>query len=105
ENQNVSVIGPFPDIQKKAYWMASYSHRTSYFFEGFLIWDMYKENREELVRSHLLNDYVVFDYTDIGLLQDRSLVEQWLEFEKQNMGSHTLIYNKDNIRVYKYEAT
>jgi hypothetical protein len=52
-----------------------------------------------------LNDYVVFDYTDIGLLQDRSLVEQWLEFEKQNMGSHTLIYNKDNIRVYKYEAT
>jgi hypothetical protein len=105
EDVNVSVIGPPPEIMQKVWWMASYSHRTSHYFEGFLTWGTFKENREELVRSHLLNDYVVFDYTDIGLLQDRSLVEQWLEFEKQNMGSHTLIYNKDNIRVYKYEAT
>jgi len=105
ENQNVSVIGPFPDIMKKVWWMASYSHRTSFYFEGFLTWPTFEENREETVRYHILNDYVVFDYTDITLLRDRSLVDQWLEFENQNFANHTLVYNKDNIRVYKYESS
>ena len=105
ENQNVSVIGPFPDIMKKVWWMASYSHRTSFYFEGFLTWSTYEENREEIVRYHILNDYVVFDYSDIALLSDRSYIERWLEFEKQNFGNHTLLYDKDNIRVYKYEAS
>ena len=91
-------------IMQKVYWMASYSHRISFFFEGFLIWGKYKDN-PEIARYHLLNDYMVFDYTDIGLLGDRSFAEKWLEFEKQNMGNHKLIYNKDNIRVYKYEAS
>jgi hypothetical protein len=102
ENQNVSVIGPFPDIMQKVWWMASYSHRTSHYFEGFLTWSTFEENRDEIVRQHLLNDYIVFDYTDIALLGDRSFVERWLAFEKQNMENHTLLYNKDNIRVYKY---
>ena len=105
ENENVSVIGPFPDIMKKVWWMASYSHRISAYFEGFLTWSTFEENREETVRYHLLNDYIVFDYTDIALLSDKSLVERWLEFEQQNMGNHTLIYNRNNMRVYKYEAT
>jgi len=85
--------------------MASYSHRTSAYFEGFLTWSTFKENREETVRYHLLNDYIVFDYTDIALLSDKSLAERWLEFEQRNMGNHTLIYNRNNMRVYKYEAT
>jgi len=105
ENQNVSIIGPFPDIMRKVWWMASYSHRTSAYFEGFLTWKTFAENREETVSYHLLNDYIVFDYTDIALLRDRSLVDRWLEFERQNMDSHKLLYNKENIRVYKYEAS
>ena len=105
EDINVSVIGPYPDIMKKASWMASYSHRTSHYFEGFLTWPRYEENREEIINYHLLNDYVVFDYTDIALLSDKSLAEQWLSFEKQQMANHTLLYNKDNIRVYKYESS
>ena len=105
ENQNVSVIGPFQDIMEKVWWMASFSHRTSFFFEGFLTWPTFEENREEIIRYHLLNDVIVFDYTDISLLADKSFAEQWLAFEKQNMGNHTLLYNKDNIRVYKYEAS
>lgn len=104
ENQNVSIIGPPSEIMQKVWWMASFSHRTSFFFEGFLTWKTFKENREDTVKYHLLNDYIVFDYSDIALLSDRSLVEQWLEFEKQNMGNHTLLYNKDNVRVYKYEG-
>jgi hypothetical protein len=105
EDVNVSVIGPPPEIMQKVWWMASYSHRTSHYFEGFLTWGTFKENREETVKYHILNDYVVFDYSDIVLLSDRSLVEQWLEFEKQNFGNHTLLYNQDNIRVYKYESS
>tara|TARA_Y100000294_G_C8565231_1_gene340562 strand:+ start:2121 stop:3737 length:1617 start_codon:yes stop_codon:yes gene_type:complete len=105
ENENVSVIGPPSQIMQKAWWMASYSHRVSHYFEGFLIWGTFEENREETIKNHLLNDYLVFDYTDIAMLSDRSFVERWLEFEKQNMGNHTLLYNKDNIRVYKYEAS
>ena len=104
EDQNVSIIGPIPEIMQKVWWMASYSHRVSYYFEGFLTWKTFEKNREETIRYHLLNDYIVFDYSDIALLSNRSLVEQWLEFEKQNMGSHKLLYNRNNIRVYKYEA-
>jgi hypothetical protein len=94
ENQNVSVIGPPPEIMKKVWWMASYSHRTSHYFEGFMTWGTFEENREETIRQHILNDYVVFDYS-----------EKWLDFEKQNFGNHTLLYDKDNIRVYKYESS
>ncbi len=104
ENQNVSVIGPIPEIMQKVWWMASYSHRTSYYFEGFLTWKTFEKNREETVRYHLLNDFIVFDYTDIALL-DRSLAERWLAFEQQNFANHTLLYNRNNIRVYKYEAS
>ena len=106
ENANVSVIGPPEQIMQKIWWMASYSHRTSFFFEGFILWPSGKnESVEETVKYHLLNDYVMFDYTDIGLLSDRSFVDKWLAFEKQNLGNHTLLYNKDNIRAYKYEAS
>ena len=103
EDQNVSVIGPIPDLMQKVWWMASYSHRVSSYFEGFFTWPQYEENREEIIRYHILNDYVVFDYTDIALLSDRSVAERWLEFERQNFANHTLLYNKDNIRVYHYE--
>ncbi len=51
-----------------------------------------------------MNDYIVFDYSDIDLLSDKSLSNQWIDFEKTNMGNHTLIYSRGNIRVYKYEA-
>ncbi len=104
EDQNVSIIGPIPEIMQKVWWMASYSHRTNYYFEGFLTWKTFEKNREETVRYHLLNDFIVFDYTDIALL-DRSLAERWLAFEQQNFANHTLLYNRNNIRVYKYEAS
>ena len=103
EGQNVSIIGPPPQIMQKVWWMASFSHRVSHYFEGFLTWNIYEENREEIVRYHLLNDYIVVDYSDIALLSDRSFVSTWQEFEKANLANHTLLYNKDNIRVYKHE--
>jgi hypothetical protein len=105
EDENVSIAGPPSQIMQKVWWMASFSHKTSFFFEGFLTWKTFEENREETVSYHLLNDYVVMDYSDIALLSDRSFVESWSEFEQQNLGGHNLVYNKDNIRVYKYEAS
>src|SRR3989338_4874846 len=104
ENQNVSIIGPPAEILQKVWWMASYSHRTSQFFEGFLKWKIYEENREEIVNYHLLNDYIVVDYSDIGLLQDKAIMEQWQLFEQDNLAKHKLLYNKGSIKVYKYEA-
>ena len=107
EDQNVSVLGqiegaPFDTI-KKVWWMASYSHRTSYFFEGFLKWKTYEENRNETIQSHLLNDYIVVDYTDIILLGSQELANNLQAFERDVLANHTLLYNKNNIRVYKYE--
>ena len=104
ENQNASVIGPPGELLQKVWWMASYSHRTSFFFEGFLKWKTYAENREEIVRYHLLNDYIVVDYTDVSLISDRSFVENLQEFEKNNLQNHTLLYNKNGVKVYKYKA-
>lgn len=104
ENQNVSIIGPPPEIMQKVWWMASVSHRISLFFEGFLTWGRYRD-KPEIARYHLLNDVIVMDYSDIALLSDRRFVEQWIAFENQNLANHTLLYNKDNIRVYKYEAS
>lgn len=105
ENDNVSIIGPPAEIMQKVWWMASYSHRTSHFFEGFLTWSTYEENREQTIVNHIMNDYVVFDYSDIARLSDSSYAERWLEFERSNFGNHTLLYNKDNIRVYRYESS
>ena len=88
---------------EKVWWMASISHRVSNFFEGFLTWGRYKD-KPEIERSHLLNDFIVMDYSDIGLISDRSYVDKWQQYEKQNLANHTLLYNKGNIGVYKYEA-
>ena len=84
--------------------MSSISHRVSHFFEGFLTWPDYSDD-PEIARGHLLNDTILFDYSDIARISDRSLAEQWLAFEQQNLQDHTLIYNKENIRVYKYETS
>jgi len=105
DNVNVSVIGPPSQIMQKVWWMASYSHITSHYFEGFLTWGTFEENRDEIVRYHVLNDYIVMDYSDIALLSDRSMVERWQQFENQALANHTLLYNKNNIRVYKYETS
>jgi len=105
QDENVSIAGPPQQLLQKVWWMASFSHRTSFYFEGFLRWSTFEENREETVSYHLLNDYIVFDYSDIALLSDRSFVERWQQFEQENLGNHALLYNKDNIRVYKFEAT
>lgn len=102
EGENVSVMGPPEQLMKKVWWMASYSHRTSHYFEGFLRWETYADERNETIRQHLLNDYLVLDYSDIGRLQDQSLARQWQEFERRQLANHTLIYDRDMIRIYKY---
>ena len=103
ESTNVSIIGPPPQIMSKVWWMSSITNRVTNYFEGFLTWGKYKDD-PEIARGHLKEDYIVFDYSDIALFS-RELTEQWLAFEQQSMENHTLIYNKGNIRVYKYETS
>ncbi|MBW2976433.1 glycosyltransferase family 39 protein [Candidatus Woesearchaeota archaeon] len=103
ENQNVSVIGQPSQIMQKVWWMASFSHRVSNFFEGFLTWRYWEDNREVIVRDHILNDVIVMDYTDLLAIGNKELLDQWSSFEKQNLANHTLLYDRENIRVYKYE--
>jgi len=106
EDINVSIIGTPEQLDKKVWWMASYSHRVSHYFEGFFTWSSEdEETKQKIASGHLLSDYVVFDYSDIALLSDRSFVERWSAFEQQNMVNHTLLYNKDNMKVYKYESS
>jgi len=102
EDQNISVIGPPPQLMQRTWWIAGYSQRVSHYFEGFLTWGRFKDN-PEFAKYHLLNDYLLFDYSDIGIISDRRLAEQWINFEQQNMRNHTLVYNKNNVRVYHYE--
>jgi len=102
EGQNASIIGPPAEITQKVWWMASVSHRTSFYFEGFVKWRTYEKNRNETIIYHLMNDYMVVDYSDIALLSDKSFVENLQAFEKSTLQNHALLYNKNNIRVYKY---
>ena len=117
ENQNVTIIGPWqvfpqkfiqdryiPDIMQKVWWMASYSHRVSNLFEGFLRWGYWEDNREVIIRDHIFNDVIVMDYTDLVLLGNKDLLDYWISFEKQSLANHTLLYKTDKIRVYKYES-
>ena len=107
ENDEVSIIGVPDFVLQKVWWMTSISHRPSYFYEGFLKWGKeFAENREERVRNHTLNDYLVLDYSDISRYQQlQPLYQQWLTFEEQNLGNHTIKYTtKDGtIKVLKYE--
>lgn len=102
EDQNVSIIGPPQQLMQKVWWIAAYSQRIGHYFEGFLVWNSYKD-KPEIARYHLLNDVIVMDYSDIALLSDQRLVEQWLAFEKQTLVNYSLLYSRGNIRVYKYD--
>ena len=105
EIQNVSIMGPPSQIMQKVWWMSSFSHRTSFLYEGFLNWKTYAENREQTIQNHLENDLIVVDYSDVILFGSQELVDQIIKFEEEKLVNHTIIYQTNSIRVYKYENT
>ena len=48
-------------------------------------------------------DYVIFDYTDLIAIGNQQGVEAIAQMEQQLVNNATLVYNKNNIRVYQFE--
>jgi hypothetical protein len=101
---NVSVLGlPYiPQLldadARKVKWLAAVSHHVTRF---------YPLDDEDMARHHLENFYIVVDYTMLIPLKDRepfnSILTETQLMEKTILINHTLLYNKDNIKVYKLE--
>ena len=90
---NVSVVGVPDQLYKQLPWMAIFSQRLNRHFESFTA---------EEARQHLLNDYIFVDYTNSILLNDPARIKSLQEFESAALENFTLLYNKNNIRIYKY---
>ena len=95
---NISILGivHYPNFvsstSKKIRWMAAVSQHINRFY--YLL----EEDEKPL---HLKNDYIIMDYTMIAPLNDKALYDNMAEFEKTTLINRTLIYNQNNIRIYK----
>lgn len=99
-NYNISVLGiPHQSnfLSATAYkirWFAAVSQHVTRFY-------YLREDKEELLKSK--DWYIMLDYTMVGTLNDRQTFEDMQEFEKTKLANHSLVYDKNNIRVYKIE--
>ena len=75
--------------QQKSRWMWMMSQR--YVMQG-----------EEGKRVNITN-YIIMDYSDFAFVGSKDMINQLQEWERQNLANNTLIYNKEYIRVYKFE--
>ncbi|MBS3095915.1 glycosyltransferase family 39 protein [Candidatus Woesearchaeota archaeon] len=100
KNVNVTVLGiPYQDqvlsaTSKKIRWMAAVSQHVTRFY-------YFREDKEIILKSP--EWYIMLDYTMIGPLNDQETFNFMQDFEKTALSNHTLVYNKDNIEVYKFE--
>ena len=74
--------------------MAAISQHVTRFYE-------FREDKEEILKSK--EWYIMLDYTMLGPLNDQETLKSMQKFEKTELANHTLVYNRDNIRVFKYE--
>ena len=96
---NISVLGiPHADnfasaTSKKIRWLGAASqHATRFHF--------FREDQQGTLDSK--EWYIMMDYTMVGPMRDQQSADMLQQFEKVNLTNHTLIYNKDDIRVYKH---
>ena len=98
DSYNITVLGiPYTSnflelTAKKIKWLSAVSQHVLRFY--YLL-----DNRGE----YLKNNYVLLDYTMVGPLNDKETFDEMQSFEKNNLANHTLVYDKNNIRVYKPE--
>ena len=97
---NITILGiPHADnflsaTSKKIRWFAAASQHVTRFY-------YFLENKEEILKSP--DWYIMLDYTMLGPLNDRETFNYMQNFEKNTLTNHTLVYNNNNIRVYKFE--
>jgi hypothetical protein len=96
---NVTVLGipHTPDnllsvTSKKIRWFAAVSQHVTRFY-------YLREDKEQLLKSK--EWYIMLDYTMLDPLNDRQTFENMQQFEKTKLANHTLVYDRNNIRVYK----
>jgi len=96
---NVTIIGiPHADevlsaTSKKIRWSAAVSQHVTRFYH-------FREDKNAVLREF----YIMMDYTMLGPLNDQKTFEEMQLFEKDVLANHALLYDKNNIRVYKYET-
>jgi len=95
---NITALGiPYADnfvsvTSKKIRWFAAVSQHVTrfYYFLG---------NKEDVLKSK--DWYIMLDYTMVGPLNDLENFNYMQQLEK-NLTNHALVYNENNIRVYKF---
>ena len=96
EGYNISILGiPHQDqfVSATAYkirWFAAVSQHVTRFY--YLAAD--KQN-------HIKNFYILLDYTMLGVVGDKITFDDMQQFEKTKLANHTLVYNKNNIKIYR----
>lgn len=99
---NITVLGipHAPDnilsiTSKKIRWFAAASQHVTRFY-------YLRENKEEILKSK--DWYIMLDYTMLGPLNDKQTFDNMQLFEKNALANHTIVYDKNGIRVYKLET-
>ena len=99
-SNNITVVG-IPHTQavvsttsKKIRWLAAVSQHVTRFYELL-------DNKEEITKRH--DWHIMLDYTMATALNDKETLNYMQGFEKNVLTNHTLVYDKNSIRVYKLE--
>ena len=79
---------------KKLRWLAAASQHVTRFYD---LWP----DKESVIKSK--DWYIMLDYTMLGPLNDKETFNGLQLFEKNSLANHTMVYDKNNIRVYKFE--
>ena len=95
---NITILG-IPNQQqfqsatsKKIRWFAAVSQHVTRFY-------YLREDKEEILKSK--DWYIVLDYTMLAPLNDKKTFDEMQQFEINISATHTLVYDKSSIRVYK----
>ena len=98
QSYNVTLLGIphtekyLPVTSKKIRWLAAVSQHVTRFF-------YLRDDQEQILKSRQW--YFLLDYSMLGPLNDKETYDKMQSFEKKELASYTLVYNKGNIRVYK----
>ena len=90
ENANFLLIGTVPYNKKK--WMQGLSYRR-FDYDNNLITKYYDGIAEP--------DYIFIDYSDLSAIGRNDIIQQLQQWESERLKNSTLVYNAENVRVYK----
>ncbi len=90
EGTNVTDVGVIS--LKRAYWIQGVSFR---------IQTPFAPKTENFPTRDEMEQYVLMDYSDLIRMGRKDIAEQILSWERLNLANDTLLYDRNNLRVYK----